>query len=137
MGKSIGKNIRKNVSSKYSQKHLDHAKQSATDTLKTASKRTIQKTSEATGDLIDNKIADKITKTSKTVQQNNSETITKENARGTYNTNSQNKFKASMLRSNLCDYGDAYIAVKVTMTVPNTGTAVENRTKIMQHSLIT
>ena len=58
-------------------------------------------------------------------------------SRGTCNTNSQNKFKASMLRSNLCDYGDAYIAVKVTMTVPNTGTAVENRTKIVQHSLIT
>ena len=27
---------------------------------------------------------------------------------GTYNTNSQIKFKTSMLRSNLCDYSDAY-----------------------------
>ena len=45
------------------------------DVLKTASKRAIQKTAEATGDLIGNAIADKIMKSSKTSQQNNSETI--------------------------------------------------------------
>ena len=45
------------------------------DVLKTASKRTIRKTAEATGDLIGNAIADKIMKSSKTSQQNNSETI--------------------------------------------------------------
>ena len=28
---------------------------------------------------------------------------------GTYNTNSQIEFKTTMLRSNLCDYSDAYI----------------------------
>ena len=50
---------------KYSQK-LDHAKQSATDALKTVSKRVIQKTVEASGDFIGNKIADRITKVSKT-----------------------------------------------------------------------
>ena len=38
---------------------------SATDATKTTSKRAIQKTAEATGDLIGNKIADKITSTSK------------------------------------------------------------------------
>ena len=32
-------------------------------------------------------------------------------ARGTYNTNSQIKFETPMLKSNLCDYGDAYILV--------------------------
>ena len=37
--------------------------------------------------------------------------------RGTYNTNSQIKFKTSMLRSSLCDYGDAYIVVSRTITV--------------------
>ena len=37
-------------------------KQSAADALKTPSKRGTQKAAEATGDLIDNKIADKITK---------------------------------------------------------------------------
>ena len=72
--KNIGRNISKNVSSKYSQKLLDHAKQSATDALKTSSKRVIQKTTEATSDLIGNKIADKITRVSKTSPQNNLQT---------------------------------------------------------------
>ena len=31
-----------------------------------------------------------------------------DDSRETYNTNSQIKFKTSMLRSNLCDYSDAY-----------------------------
>ena len=30
---------------------------------------------------------------------------------GMYNTNSQTKFKSSMLRSRLCDYSDTYIPV--------------------------
>ena len=62
---SFAKNMEEILSTKYSQELLDHAKQSATDTLTTASKRAIQKTGEATGDLIDNKIADRITKVSK------------------------------------------------------------------------
>ena len=78
------KNISKNLSDKYSQKRLHHAKQSATDALKTSSERVIQKTAEATGDLIDNKIADKITEVSKTVQQNNSETVTNEHDKEIY-----------------------------------------------------
>ena len=38
-----------------------------------------------------------------------------------------------MIKSNLCDYSDAYIHVKVTMTVPNIGTAPapNNRNKIV------
>ena len=72
MGKTIGKNISKSLSSKYSQKLLVHTKQSATDVLETASKRAIQKPSEATGDLKGNKIADKITRASKTSPKNNS-----------------------------------------------------------------
>ena len=40
-------------------------------------------------------------------------------ARGTYSPNKQIKFKTSMLRSNLCDYGDAYILVKGNITVNN------------------
>ena len=43
--------------------------------------------------------------------------------RRTYDTNSQVKLKTSILKSRLCDYGDTYIAVKRTVTVPNTGTA--------------
>ena len=59
-------------------KLLDHPKQSATDAFKTASKRAIQKTAEATGDLIGKKIANKMTKLSKSSHQNNSETVTNE-----------------------------------------------------------
>ena len=33
-------------------------------------------------------------------------------SRGTYNVNSQVKFKITMLKSSLCDYIDAYIPVK-------------------------
>ena len=44
-------------------------------------------------------------------------------ARGTYSPNKQIKFKTPMLRSTLCDYGDAYIPVKGNITVNNTGTA--------------
>ena len=35
-----------------------------------------------------------------------------DDARGTYNTNSQIKFKTSMPKSNLFDYSDAYILVR-------------------------
>ena len=49
-------------------------KKSATDAFKTASKRTIKKAAETTGDLIEDKIADKITKVSKTSRKNNLET---------------------------------------------------------------
>ena len=65
-GKNIGKNIRKNLSSKFGRKPLDHARQSTADPFKTALKRGTQKTEEAAGDLIDNKIADKIIRVSKT-----------------------------------------------------------------------
>ena len=41
--------------------------------LKISSKRVIQKTAEVTGDLIGNKFADKITRVSKTLSQNNLE----------------------------------------------------------------
>ena len=44
-------------------------------------------------------------------------------SRGTYNTNKQIRFKTSMLRTSLCDYSDAYILVKGTITVANTAVA--------------
>ena len=44
-------------------------------------------------------------------------------SRGTYNVNSQIKFKTTMLKSSLCDYGVAYILVKGTITVNNTDAA--------------
>ena len=52
-------------------------------------------------------------------------------SRGGYNVNSQIKFKTTILKSSLCDYSDAYILVKGTITVNNTGTdtAPDNRNK--------
>ena len=38
-------------------------------------------------------------------------------SRGTYNVKSQIKFKTTMLKSSLCDYSDAYILVKGTITI--------------------
>ena len=37
--------------------------------------------------------------------------------RGTYNTNSQSKFKTSMLRSSLCNHSDEYILLNRTITI--------------------
>ena len=42
-------------------------------------------------------------------------------SRGTYNVNSQIKFKTTMLKSSLCDYSDAYILVKGTITITGGG----------------
>ena len=39
---------------------------------------------------------------------------------GRYNTNSQIKFKTSLLKSRLCDYSDADILIKGTIIFPNT-----------------
>ena len=41
--------------------------------------------------------------------------------RGTYNVNSQIKFKNAMLKSSLCDYSDAYILVKGKITITGAG----------------
>ena len=53
-------------------------------------------------------------------------------SRGAYNVNSQIKLKTTMLKSSLCDYSDAYILVKGSISVNNTaaqGTAVNNTNK--------
>ena len=53
-------------------------------------------------------------------------------SRGAYNVNSQIKFKTTMLKSSLCDYSDAYILVKGTISVNNTaaqGAAANNINK--------
>ena len=47
-------------------------------------------------------------------------------SRGTYNVNSQIKFKTAVLKSSLCDYSDAYILVKGTIAVNNTAAAGTN-----------
>ena len=50
-------------------------------------------------------------------------------SRGTYNTNSQIKFKTTMLKSNLWDYSDAFILVKGTITIAEDD---QNQMKITQ-----
>ena len=42
---------------------------------------------------------------------------TNDEARGTYNTNSQVKFKYFMLKSSLYDYSDTYILISGTMSI--------------------
>ena len=44
-------------------------------------------------------------------------------SRGVYSVNSQIKFKTTMLKSSLCDYSDAFILVKGTISVTNTAVA--------------
>ena len=53
-------------------------------------------------------------------------------SRAAYNVNSQIKFKTTMLKSSLCDYSDAYILLKGTISVNNTivqGAAANNTNK--------
>ena len=51
-------------------------------------------------------------------------------SRGTYNVNSQIKFKTAILKSSVCDYSHAYILIKETINVNNTAAtdADENNT---------
>ena len=49
----------------------------------------------------------------------------------TYNKNKSIRFKTPMLRSNLCDYSDAYILVKGTITV--TAPGVNNNANNIRH----
>ena len=66
-----------------------------------------KKPAKSTGDLIDNKIVNKIAKVSRSSPQNNSETIT-------------NKYDREIPKKCLCDYCNAYVLVKGTITVVNT-----------------
>ena len=65
---------------------------------------------------------DKINNLLDSVSENLSKFVTRENARvnslsNTYNENKSIRFKMPMLRSDLCDYADAYILVNGTITV--------------------
>ena len=59
-------------------------------------------------------------------------------SRVTYNTNSQIKFKTSVIKSSLYDYSDAYILVKGNITVVGAGAdnasgAVDNKHAIFTY----
>ena len=51
----------------------------------------------------------------------NNSTEINDDARGTYRIKSQIKMKASMLKSSLCDYRDAYILKSGTITIAGVG----------------
>ena len=53
-----------------------------------------------------------------------------------YNENKSVRFKTPMLRSNLCDYADAYILVKHTITVNGIVNGVENEINRRHRPLI-
>ena len=132
----------KNFGDNYGKKLMDNATKTGIDASKTAFKRVVQKTAEATGDLIGNKTADKITSVDKSKSKTKKDEINEMNeteeiyippekrqqitkncievgdqSGGTYNTSKQIRFKTSMLRSDLCDYNDAYIVAKGDITV--------------------
>ena len=46
-----------------------------------------------------------------------------DDVRGVYSPNKQIRFRILMLKSSLCDYSDAYILVKVYISVNNTAAA--------------
>ena len=56
---------------------------------------------------------------------------------GSYNINKQIRFKTSMLESDICDYSDAYIVVKGTITVQTENNRVidgNNRNLILKNN---
>ena len=66
---------------------------------------------------IANMLDDTSNKTSKFKTKNWAEI--NDESRGTYDVDSKIKFKSTTLKSSLCDYSDAYIHVKGTITVYN------------------
>ena len=50
-----------------------------------------------------------------------------DDARGTYNANSEIKFNTVMLKSSLCDYSEVYIILKRTITVTETEADVASK----------
>ena len=49
-----------------------------------------------------------------------------DSSRGTYNVNSQIKFKTTMLKSSLCNYSDTYILAKGAIAANSTAAADAN-----------
>ena len=72
-----------------------------------------------TTNLLDNEIAPNVSNQPYKFKTRNWVEINDE-SRGTYTSNDI-KFKTTMLRSNLCDYADAYILVKKTKTITGAG----------------
>ena len=121
----------------YGKKLKDAATKTRIDAAKTASKRLVQKTAEATAKTKSKEKEDerfwnhikmeycKNTDLLDTTSDNMPRIITKKwvevhdqsgNAEDRYKPSRQIKFRTSMLRSDLCDFSDAYIVVKARVT---------------------
>ena len=68
----------KNIGNKYGRKILDKSMDAGKDFAKIAGKKVLTKSAEATGDLIGNKIADRITKSTKNKAQKEDDRIMEE-----------------------------------------------------------
>ena len=49
-----------------------------------------------------------------------------------YNTNSDIRFKTTMLKSSLCDYSDAYILIKGTIAIAGAGADAPARPRMKE-----
>ena len=67
--------VRKKMSNKYGREILDKSMNAGKDFAKIAGKKVLTKSAEATGDLIGNKIADRITKSSRNKEQKEDDRI--------------------------------------------------------------
>ena len=71
-------NFGKSMKKKYDKKILDKSLSAGKDFAKLAGKKVLTKSAEATGDMIGNKIADRITKSSRNKDQKEDDRITEE-----------------------------------------------------------
>ena len=71
-------NVGKSMKKKYGRKILDKSIDAGKDFAKIASKKVLTKSAEATGDLIGNKIADRITKSTRNKEQKEDDRIMEE-----------------------------------------------------------
>ena len=71
---------------------------------------------------ITNLLDDSSNKTSKFITKNWVEL--NDESRGIYNNDKQIRFKTTVLKSNLCDYSDAYTIVKGKITITVAGTDI-------------
>ena len=55
---------------------------------------------------------------------------------GNFNVNKEIRIKASMLRSDLCDFSDAYIVVKGTITVVRPNNAKRNKATAFKNNAL-
>ena len=56
-------------------------------------------------------------------------------SKGTYSKNNEIRFKTSISRSSLCDYSEAYILFKGSITVANTGASATTKNSIKRSYL--